>query len=103
MNTKNNHQQIWQVVGSIPKGKVANYGQIAEQAGLKGKARLVGYILSRLPKDTELPWHRVINSQGRLSFPIGSSAYQKQKDRLQAEGIVFIGERISMTTYQWKP
>ena len=59
---QNNHlnEIIWQVVASIPYGTVATYGQVAQLAGLPGYARYVGATLKQLPKDTLLPWHRVI-------------------------------------------
>lgn len=87
---------IWQIVAAIPKGKVATYGQIAKMAGYPGHARYVGSTLKNLPKDTSLPWHRVVNAQGKLSFPINSKAYKKQKSRLESEGIVFIGGKLSL-------
>jgi methylated-DNA-protein-cysteine methyltransferase-like protein len=90
---------IWQIVASIPKGKVATYGQIAKAAGYPGHARYVGSTLKNLPKDTKLPWHRVINSQGRISFPINSSAYNKQKSRLEAEGVVFNNETLCLKKF----
>ena len=90
---------IWQLVAAIPKGKIATYGQIAKAAGYPGHARYVGTTLKNLPKDTKLPWHRVINAQGRLSFPIDSQAYLKQKSRLEAEGVTFINGKICLKIY----
>ena len=55
-------ERIWRVVASIPKGYVASYGQIAKVAGLPGYARFVGTTLGKLPRDTWLPWHRVVNA-----------------------------------------
>jgi len=94
-------QRVWQVVAAIPCGKVASYGQIAELAELPRQARAVGKMMSQLPKDTALPWHRVINAQGRISFPVDSEGYQRQRVRLEDEGIEFIGERISLKHYRW--
>ena len=82
-----NQERIWHIVARIPSGRVATYGQVAELAGLPGRARLVGHTLSRLPADTGLPWHRVVNSQGRLSFPPGSPGHARQRERLEAEGV----------------
>lgn len=93
---------VWQVVASIPKGKVATYGQIAALAGFKNYARQVGRALHNLPEDTALPWHRVVNAQGRLSFPIDSDAYKTQKARLEDDGIYFRGDRIKLSQYGWK-
>ena len=97
-------QQIWQTVHAIPKGNVACYGQIASLAGLPNCARLVGKVLSRLPKDTNIPWFRVINSQGKISFGIDSEAFLTQKNKLQSEGIeVSATGRIKLGRFQWKP
>lgn len=96
-------EKIWQVVGNIPAGKVVTYGQVAELAGLPRMARAVGRTLGQLPKDTQLPWFRVINAKGEVSFPTDSPAYKRQKEQLEAEGIVFINGRISLRQYRWQP
>lgn len=98
------HQDIFQVVALIPYGKVATYGQIAALAGFPRHARLVGYALNRLDADSDLPWHRVINSQGKLSLQIlDEQADNIQKIKLEQEGVVFIGERVNLKVYQWQP
>ena len=81
--------RIWQVVMLIPKGTVATYGDVARHAGLPGAARRVGMALRGLPEDTGIPWHRVINAQGRLSLPPGSATWHAQKEKLKAEGVPF--------------
>ena len=95
--------QIWEVVARIPKGKVASYGQVAKLAGLPGYARYVGYTMKQLPAGSRLPWHRVVNAQGRLSFAHGSRPYLRQKSRLEGEGVVFIKGRLSLKQYGWRP
>ena len=92
-------ERIWQVVHSIPRGQVATYGQVAGLAGLPGYARYVGTVLSKLPTGTKLPWHRVINSKGQISFPQGSEQYNEQKNRLEKEGVVFLNGRVSFRKY----
>jgi len=94
-------QRFWQVVAQIPAGKVATYGQVAELAGLPGLARAVGRTMSQLPKNTRLPWHRVINAQGKISFPVDSDGYKRQRERLEAEGISLINGRIPLRHYRW--
>lgn len=89
------------MVHGIPPGKVASYGQIAELAGLPRAARLVGRVLSQLPQGSALPWHRVVNSQGRISFPPGSKAHREQRERLLAEGVVFNGQRVARPCFDW--
>lgn len=96
-------QRIWQVVSQIPPGRVASYGQVARLAQLPGYARYVGYVMKNLPEGTALPWHRVVNSRGAISFKPGTQQYREQKSRLEREGIVFIRGRFSMTRYAWKP
>lgn len=93
---------IWQIVASIPKGSVATYGQIAKLAGYPNHARYVGATLKLLPRDTTLPWHRVVNAQGELAFLYDSEHYKKQKSLLEAEGIQFKGTKISLNLYQWQ-
>lgn len=98
----NPQERIWQIIYQIPRGRVASYGQVATLAGLPGRARLVGHTLKNLPKPTALPWHRVCNSQGRLSLPLGSPSYAEQKKRLEEEGILFVNGRITLKTYGWE-
>lgn len=92
----NNDEKIWQIIHSIPPGRVATYGQVARLAGLPGYARYVGTVLKNLPADSRLPWHRVINASGRISFPHGSEQYNRQKQLLEEEGIVFVNGRLSL-------
>lgn len=97
-----NYQRIWRTVADIPFGKVATYGQIAELAGLPRQARLVGYALHNTPDSLDIPWHRVINAGGRISFPKDSEPYRRQRDLLSEEGVAFIGGRIDLALYRWQ-
>jgi len=97
-------QRIWQVVASIPPGKVASYGQVAQLAGLGRGARLVGRTLHNLPRGTRLPWHRVINAAGRISLPAESQGHDLQKQRLEEEGVLFnVSGKINLSRFGWKP
>ncbi|MBI5215136.1 MAG: methylated-DNA--[protein]-cysteine S-methyltransferase [Ignavibacteriae bacterium] len=89
------------MVEKIPKGKVATYGQIASFCGLPGQARFVGYALHNTPFGVEIPWHRVVNAQGRISFPKESVSYKRQKELLKKEGILIIKEKIDLELYRW--
>jgi len=91
-----NTEKIWQVVHGIPPGRVVTYGQVAAMAGLPGYARFVGTVLKKLPADTRLPWHRVVNARGGISFPKGSDKYWQQRRLLEEEGIVFVNGRLSL-------
>ncbi|HEX5382962.1 MGMT family protein [Acinetobacter tibetensis] len=92
---------ILQVVALIPYGKVATYGQIAKMAGLPKHARLVGRVLQQV-EDQHLPWHRVINSQGKISLSkLDDQGDNLQIVKLQAENIVVIAGKINLKLYQW--
>ena len=86
-------ERIWQVVVSIPKGYVASYGQIAKIAGLPGYARFVGTPLGKLPRDTRLPWHRVVNASLAIA-PRGGGRMLEQKRRLRDEGVSLKGDPV---------
>ncbi len=97
-----NNQRIRQVVLAIPAGQVATYGTIAEKAGLGRAARRVGHALHKLPADTRIPWHRVVNAQGHLSLPKNSDAHATQRERLKLEGIEFsVNDKIDLRRYGW--
>ena len=96
-------ERIWQVVALIPRGQVSTYGDVARMAGLARGARRVGRVLSQLPSETRLPWHRVINATGRISLPADSPGHREQRERLAAEGVVFVRGRVSLPSYRWEP
>ena len=96
-------ERIWATVAGIPKGSVASYGQIAEIAGIPRGARQVGYALRKLPADSDVPWHRVIQSSGRIAFEKGSRAYNRQSRRLIMEDVAILEGRIDMQKYRWQP
>ncbi len=103
MNEIEPEQRIYAVLAAIPSGTVVTYGQVAELAGLPRAARLVGRTLSKLPGDSTLPWHRVINASGRISLPEDSSGFARQKKRLQEEDVVVTGGRINFKKFRWQP
>ena len=92
---------ILYTLSKVPYGKVCTYGRIAELSGQPGKARHVGYILKHLPYDSEIPWHRIINSQGKLSFPENSPKYLEQVNKLCQEGVTVTNQKISLKLYMW--
>lgn len=96
-------QKAKQIIKSIPRGKVAAYGQIAAYAGNPLGAKQVAYVLHSSSKKDKLPWHRVINSKGKISLPVGDG-YETQKRLLRREGVKFgHGDIIDFDTYQWNP
>ncbi len=102
---KSCYRQIYAIVQQIPHGKVATYGQIAELANLAGKARVVGYALFQIAPRTDIPWQRVVNAQGKISY----SALRRGNDELQRwlleqEGIEFDANgAIDLQRFRWKP
>lgn len=98
---ENRYRIIYESIKKIPKGKVTTYGDIARLCGLLNCARIVGYALRSLPEGSSIPWHRVVNSQGRISFPLNSPGYQMQRKLLEAEGIVFSKNKIDLSIYDW--
>ncbi len=96
-------QRIWQTVKTIPAGKVASYGQIADLAGLPGRSRLVGKSLGNLPENAEVPWYRVLRSSGQLAFAKGSEQAQLQTGLLQQENVVVLNNRVKLKEFQWQP
>lgn len=96
-------QRIWQVCLTIPEGKVVSYGQLADLAGLPGRARLAGRAMRTAPKEMALPWYRVLGAGGKISLPKDSPGYREQQYRLRKEGVEVNGSRINMNRYQWQP
>lgn len=92
--------RVYTVIASIPEGKVSTYGTIARLAGAPRNSRQVGKILQRLPKDSKLPWFRVVNSQGKISLT--GPDYIRQKEALLADGVLFTKSgRINLKLYGW--
>lgn len=79
---------IFEVVRSIPQGTVASYGQIAEVVG-RCSPLMVGFAMAAVPFDSDVPWHRVVNSQGKISPRGNGDGEQMQRILLEAEGIHF--------------
>jgi methylated-DNA-protein-cysteine methyltransferase-like protein len=95
--------EVYRVVAMIPPGRVATYGQIAAYLGNPRGARTVGWALHSTPAGMDLPWHRVINAQGRIGGPRDGYRAREQRALLEAEGIVFgRGGRIDLKEYGWQ-
>lgn len=85
--------RILAAIRAIPRGQVAGYGEVARRAGLPGRARMVARVLSE-GAAADLPWHRVLRSDGRIAFPEGSRGWREQSRRLRAEGITVVNGRV---------
>jgi methylated-DNA-protein-cysteine methyltransferase-like protein len=95
-------QRVIRIIKSIPFGKVATYGQIAYLAGNPRASRQVSWILSSSSRKENLPWHRVINSQGMISLK-PSAGYEEQKMHLLEEGVKFDREdKIDLKRFLWQ-
>lgn len=105
-NQEDYYEQVWNWVRQVPPGKVATYGQIAQMlpppAGVELQEykefgpRWVGAAMAACPDD--VPWQRVINSQGKISPRPGAD---RQRQLLQDEGILFVKDKIDLKVYQW--
>ncbi len=98
------YHKIYLVVRQIPIGKVATYGQIAELAGLYGKARLVGYAMFQVDPTSAIPWQRVINAKGEISYSTARAGGDfVQRHLLEQEGVSFNDRgKIDLKQYLWQ-
>jgi methylated-DNA-protein-cysteine methyltransferase-like protein len=92
-------RRVWQVVLDIPSGHVLTYGDVARLSGMPRYARRVSQAMRWAPGDMQLPWHRVINAQGRISLPKDSEDGRHQKELLEREGVVFVKGRVDLERY----
>lgn len=96
------HPEIVRVIKSIPRGRVASYGEIAARAGLPGRARLIGRVLRDADGSLALPWHRVVRADGCLAFAPGSVEFIEQRRRLSAEKVSVSGRRVDIGRFGWQ-
>lgn len=90
-------EQLYSALAQIPKGCVMSYGALARLSGYPGRPRWVGRVLSQLPKDTQLPWHRVVNARGEITCPNKEEAQK----RLEQENVSVNALRVSLTRHGW--
>jgi methylated-DNA-protein-cysteine methyltransferase-like protein len=108
MSERNFYEQVYAVIRRIPLGQVTSYGRIAQMLGAPNAARAVGYALRAL-KDkqqdsdySDVPWQRVINSQGRISIVNREFGAKLQADILRSEGVEVSHEyHIDLDKYLW--
>ena len=95
------YPQIYVVVRRVPPGYVTTYGAVARQVGCT--ARTVGFAMAALPPGHDVPWQRVINSQGRVSPRANGDGSHVQQVLLEAEGVCFDGrQRVNLERYAWR-
>ncbi|MDM4771521.1 MGMT family protein [Solimonas sp. SE-A11] len=96
-------EKIWGVIRRVPLGRVATYGQVAAEAGFVKRPRLTAQALAHVPPGMEIPWHRIINAQGKSSMPEGSRGHREQLKRLKNEGVKIVKGKIDLEVYRWRP
>ena len=97
-------ERVYACVRRIPKGRIINYGAVAALVGTPRAARGVGYALSHLPIDTDVPWWRVVNRSGAISTSRLSGVAQRQRAILEHEGVEFNVEgEASWERFGWDP
>lgn len=99
MSNPLSHEMLYLALSQIPPGRVITYGELARRAGMPNGARQVGRMLAQLPAGSQLPWHRVVNAQGKLSFPPDSAVFNTQKELLEQEGVQFLRGKIKLSVY----
>jgi methylated-DNA-protein-cysteine methyltransferase-like protein len=98
------YERVYAAVRKVPRGSVVTYGQVALYLGSPAAARAVGYALSNLPRETNVPWWRVINASGAISLKGRGAAADLQRQLLESEGIAFDFEgRTDLNRYRWWP
>ena len=104
MALSSTYKRIYAAVRRIPRGKVATYGQVALLAGLGRAARQVGYALHSLPEISRVPWHRVINHEGRISLRASGGHDEWQRVLLEEEGVEFDRSgKVQLERFRWRP
>ncbi|MEQ1921123.1 MAG: MGMT family protein [Pyrinomonadaceae bacterium] len=95
-------ERLFAVVRRIPKGRVMTYGQLAIVLGEGYTARTVGYVMHA--SDDDVPWQRVINSQGKCSTGKLTIPINLQQELLEAEGVIFnAAGKCDLGIFQWWP
>ena len=92
-------QRVYDYLLTIPKGKVATYGQIAEYLGNRNLARVVGNILHRNPHPEIYPCYKVVNSRGQLAARFGWGGVEHQKKLLESDGITVENYSVDLKKY----
>ena len=102
--TEGFHQRVYQVVSQVPIGRVTTYGDVATVLGSPRVARHVGWALAALVDETNtVPWQRVINAQGRISFKGQTVRAELQRRLLEQEGIIFDSKgRVDLKRLRWR-
>lgn len=93
--------QIYSLTRSIPKSRVATYGQLAKLAGKPKAARAVGMFMARNKDIPNTPCHRVVASDGALHGYSGAGGIKGKRKMLISEGVKFVGDKVDLSASQW--
>ena len=103
VNDQKYRQRVYEIVNEIPVGRVMTYGQIAEVLGAGYTPRTVGFVM-HAAETKNVPWQRVINSQGACSTGRMTVPINLQQQILEAEGVKFNEKgRCDLNVYRWSP
>ena len=94
-------EKVYKICSSIPRGKVATYGQLAKLAGKQKAARAVGVIMKNNPNAPTVPCHRVVASDGALTGYSGVGGITQKKKMLLDEGVCFKNNRVDLSISRW--
>ena len=97
------YTRVYAVVMRIPPGKVTTYGAIARHIGAGRSARTVGYAMNAAAGEADIPCHRVVNRNGELTGKVHFATPTLMRELLEAEGVVFKGDRVLMERHLWDP
>jgi methylated-DNA-protein-cysteine methyltransferase-like protein len=96
------YDRVYAFVRAVPRGTVVTYGQVALELGSPAAARAVGYALANLPVTGDVPWWRVINARGGISYRGRGGAVEFQRRKLEAEGIPFRADgTVNLREFRW--
>ncbi len=95
----NLNQQVYNILTTIPCGRVVTYGRLAEMLGNRRWARAVGNALHQNPDGDRYPCYKVVNSKGALSTAYAFGGIAEQKRRLEAEGIAVVDGKVDLNVY----
>lgn len=95
-------EEVYEFLRKIPKGKVVTYGQIAAYLGNKKMARVVGNVLHKNPDPDKYPCYKVVDNRGNLSKHFAFGGIDKQKEKLEGDGIVVENYKVDLNDYKWR-
>jgi methylated-DNA-protein-cysteine methyltransferase related protein len=97
------HQQVHDLVRTVPAGRVATYGDLAQALGNRGVARQVGWALAALPAGSDVPWWRIVAANGRVPRA-GSACARRHAQALRRDGVRVVGDRVvEFALRRWQP